>query len=317
MALKKIAFIGDSFTWGEGLELYLNSSDWIEQRNKKSCWPELINIQTPESILFRETNRFANKVANYFNSELIIDKNNGGSLGSMLKLLNTIIDMPLIDRPEVVIFQFSCFIRNPLHFYLGSFDGKCQCTLCNNEKFNISHGTIHCYYHLQECIRKTYIEKIPMTEEIMVYHNFLMDELNFSIFDLNNPIDVVDSFNYLHSLIDTYSYLDMKYLLNNYIKPLEKSGTRVFFLDSWDERTSKVLHEVHDIQHNMIPLNGYNNSIFTKNWSKWEKTFPYQRIQHEFPKTQNGHPTLLQNEYLTQSIINHLNKFDFKKLRFL
>ena len=35
MKLREIAFLGDSFTWGEGLELYLDSPFWINQRNKK------------------------------------------------------------------------------------------------------------------------------------------------------------------------------------------------------------------------------------------------------------------------------------------
>jgi hypothetical protein len=50
-------FGGDSFTWGDGLELYLNTPFWIEQRKKKSTWDVLGSLQNEESIEFRNNNR--------------------------------------------------------------------------------------------------------------------------------------------------------------------------------------------------------------------------------------------------------------------
>ena len=54
MEKNNIIFGGDSFTWGEGLELYLNDSFWINERNNLNTWRELEPKQTNESITFRE-----------------------------------------------------------------------------------------------------------------------------------------------------------------------------------------------------------------------------------------------------------------------
>jgi hypothetical protein len=57
----------------------------------------------------------------------------------------------------------------------------------------------------------------------------------------------------------------------------------------------------------MIPLKGYNGKYYKK-YNQWEKTFPFTRISNEFPKSFNGHPTLLQHEYISKSIIEFLEK---------
>ena len=58
----------------------------------------------------------------------------------------------------------------------------------------------------------------------------------------------------------------------------------------------------------MIPLLGYDGKHYMK-YLEWERTFPSVRVSADFPKTQNGHPTLLQHQYLAKSITNYLDKF--------
>ena len=40
-----IIFTGDSFTWGEGLELYTDTPKWINERTKLNVWSELYQKQ--------------------------------------------------------------------------------------------------------------------------------------------------------------------------------------------------------------------------------------------------------------------------------
>ena len=72
-----IIFGGDSFTWGEGLELYINSERWISERKIKNHWNDLQPKQTKESILFRESNslRLVEEKLGY---KSIVKKTNGG-----------------------------------------------------------------------------------------------------------------------------------------------------------------------------------------------------------------------------------------------
>lgn len=315
MKVKEIAFLGDSFTWGEGLELYLDSPFWINQRNKKSWWSELKNIQTEESINFRESNRFANIVSEYFGAKLIIDDSNGGYIGNITKYLIQILNNNL--KPDFVIIQFSSFVRNPIHYHLGcgpdwmTLKQNDKCHKCNNKT---SHSTIFCFYHFLETIRKKYSDKQELGSEHQFYLNWLYEEFNFASLNLENSQEpFVLAFNYLNSIIDLYSYLHLNYLIKEYVKPLEARGIKVFYIDSWDEKSSVICHNIPDIRLNMIYLNAWNSGLLTQNYSVFEKSFPNTRIQDEFPKTQNGHPTLLQHQYLATSIINHIEKFQTKK----
>lgn len=306
MKVKEIAFLGDSFTWGEGLELYLDSPFWINQRNKKSWWSELKVIQTEESIKFRESNRFANIVSEYFDAKLIIDSSNGGYIGNVTKYLRYFLKNN--KRPEYIIIQFSSFNRNPIHFHLGSLFRECKCEKCNNYK-----ETLHCFYHFLNTIRKKYVEKEILNNEDEFYLNWLIDEFNFPIAKIENSKDpFVPAFNFVNSVIDLYSYKHLNYLVNEYVTQLERRGSKVFYIDSWDEESSKIIHNIPSIKENLIPLQKWNSLEFSQNYNSFENSFPFKRILNEFKKTENGHPTLVQHQYIATSIIDYIEKFDKK-----
>jgi hypothetical protein len=305
MKLNEIAVLGDSFTWGEGLELYLDTPFWINQRSKRSLWMDLIHLQTEESTIFRQNNRFANIVSNHFNSKLIIDNSNGGWIGNITYYLKDIYDNN--QKPEFIIIQFSCFVRNPIHYHLGSLYRNCKCDNCR-----IHTDTIHCFYHFLETIRIKYLEDDILTPEHHFYLKWLVDEFSFPVKELETNKNSFDfAFDYVNSIIDRYSYLHLNYLVDTYVKPLESRGIKVFYIDSWDILSSKILHDIPSIKENLIYLKSYDG-ILTQKWDEFENSFPYQRIQHEFIKTQNGHPTLMQHQYIAESIIETIEKFDKK-----
>jgi len=303
MKLNKLAFLGDSFTWGEGLELYLNTPFWNKQRNKKSEWMDLIHLQNEESTNFREKNRFANIVSNHFDSEIIIDNNNGGYIQSITDYLSNIIINN--RKPDFVIIQFSCFNRNPIHYHLGSFFTKCKCDKCKTDN-----DTIYCFYHFLETIRIKYLENGTFTNKHDFYLKWLVDEFNFPLKQLENTKNKFDiAFEYINSIIDSYSYIHLNYLVDTYVKPLESTGTKVFYIDSWDPESSKIIHDIPLIKENLIYLKS-NDGVLTQSYEQFENSFLHTRIHHEFPKTKNYHPTLIQHQYIAESIIDTLEKFD-------
>jgi hypothetical protein len=306
MKLNKLAFLGDSFTWGEGLELYLDTPFWINQRNKKSQWMDLIHLQNEESINFREKNRFANIVSNHFESDIIIDNSNGGWIGNVTNYLKDILDGSL--KPEFIVVQFSCFVRNPIHYHFDSLFKKCKCDRCK-----IDDATIHCFYHLLETIRIKYLENGTLTNKHDFYLKWLVDEFNFPLKELeNNKNAFVFAFKYVNSIIDSYSYLHLNYLIDTYVKTLESIGTKVFYIDSWDPESSKIIHDIPFLKENLIYLKS-NDGVLTQSYEQFEKSFLHSRIQQEFPKTGNGHPTLTHHKYIAESIIDTLEKFDKQK----
>lgn len=309
MKVKQIAFLGDSFTWGEGLELYLDTPFWIEQREKLSTWSELKKIQTDESVSFREKNRFASIVSDYFNSDSIIKSNNGGYIGSITESITNILNKNL--KPDFAIIQFSSFMRNPIHYHHRSLTYECKCKKCNEPNPG---GTKHGFFHLFDCIRKKYLEFEELNETDLFYLNWLTTEFQLDSLYLedNNPDSWDIVYSYMNSVMDSYSLLHLNYLLHTYVNPLESRGTKVFYIDSWEDESSKTCHLIPNIEKNMIELQGYENHIITKNYYEFETTFPYTRISSEFPKTNNGHPTLIQHQYIAKSIIDKIENFDKK-----
>jgi len=300
MNFKKIAFLGDSFTWGEGLELYIDNSKWISQRKKQSTWMDLIPLQDDDAKQFRETNRFPTLVSSYFKSETIIDNNNGGNFLSLMRLIDRMIKREL--NPDVIIVQFSCFTRNNIHFHL-EVDGYCHCELCKLEKpyTHITFSTI------SEIILNSLNSNYTLSTRESNILKMIESEFNTQYY-YNNFNQLFD---YLKKIEYEYSRIHLDFLLNTYLLELEKRGIPVFFIDSWEKESSIPVFSNKKIVDNLIPLLGHDG-IYYKKYSQWEKTFPFHRISNEFPNSDNDHPTLLQHQYLSKSIIEFLEKNSLK-----
>ena len=124
----------------------------------------------------------------------------------------------------------------------------------------------------------------------------------------NIPFENID-LNIIFRTIDNLFkpiYLEnLKLFVEKYVKKWSTTSP-LYFLDSWDEYTSNVLAEFDVIKNNTIPLKGFDENYYT-NWNQWENTFQYKRIVNQFPNTQNGHPTLIQHQYIAESIIERMN----------
>jgi hypothetical protein len=151
-----------------------------------------------------------------------------------------------------------------------------------------------------------------LTDQEHFYLTWLVDEFSFPLKELeNNNNAFVVAFDYVNSIIDSQSYIHLNYLVDIYVKPLEARGTKIYYIDSWDPESSKIIHDIPLIKENLIYLKS-NDGVLTQSYEQFEKSFLHSRIQHEFPKTKNGHPTLIQHKYIADSIIDTIEKFDKK-----
>jgi hypothetical protein len=280
-------FGGDSFTWGEGLELYLDNPFWINERNNLNGWVELEPKQTLESIEFRESNRFAGIVSNKFNCNQITLDYNGGGFDKPAELITNNLD----KNPKAVVYQFTIFDRMLLHF-----DESCSCEFCNSK-----YGNVRPLMLYLDCMNKQ-LQNIPITERDMFFLNWLEKYENIPFIEMTKTT-------YIEDIVEMF--MDMfKRNLDVFVdKHLSKwlETTNVYLIDSWDGLTSGILSEHPILKKYLIPLKGYDGKYY-KQWSEWENTFPYSRIQYEFPNTENGHPTLIQHQYLAESIIEQIEK---------
>ena len=97
-----IIFAGCSYTFGEGLELYVDTPKWINQRNYITNDPELKAVWDKDGQDFRLNNNFPSIVAKHFKSTPYQDSNNGGSFASStryIKKAQRIID-DLINKTQ-------------------------------------------------------------------------------------------------------------------------------------------------------------------------------------------------------------------------
>lgn len=286
---KVIIFAGDSFTWGEGLELYIPTSKWESEREVPNGWLVLSDKQDSETIEFRESNRFGGIVSKHFGVTPKIHPYNGGQFETPINDIERIIKNIDTSTIKSIIIQFTPISRMLLHL-----DMECKCSFCIKTGFEKPWN-----------IYTRYLESVIHNKELSASDRFGLEYLRDNH---NIPFENLDMGTIFKNINDYFKpmyYENMQIYIDKYILKW-MNITPVYFLDSWDEYTSTVLSDFDVIQRNLISLKGFDGNYYT-NWNKWENTFPYKRIVNEFPKTQNGHPTLIQHRYIAESIIEKLN----------
>lgn len=299
---KGILFLGDSFTWGEGLELYCNTPKWISEReNDNNNWLILSAKQDEDSINFREQNRFPALVAKHFNRTPLVSDTNGGCLAGNIYTAYKFLFNPDLYI-DTIILQFSALQREPFH---GNF--SCLCEFCTNTTFaRLFENTYEIFEKLINQIDLDYKEKLILQE--------LEKLIGSKWIDTDNFVDL-----FIEARKKWYVNI-LLYFHNLHIIPWEAGGKRkIYFIDSWEQESSDVIFSKHlynsnpnlKYQTDMVPLIGKNNNSYLR-WKSWENTFEYKSIHDQFKKTQNGHPTLEQHQYLAKSVIKFLEEKNYE-----
>jgi hypothetical protein len=150
---KLLITLGDSFTYGEGLEYYIwqqkyNNSYEIYKSSQDNNIPIKRTFQwvNQEFIKFRTLNRYANLLNEKLETELLIQSNNGGSNLDRLNDLDVLIELFKSEpnlMPKYCIFQFTHVSRDILRIinykneynYVLNFFGNEFCEKISNEDF--------------------------------------------------------------------------------------------------------------------------------------------------------------------------------------
>lgn len=305
-----ILFLGDSYTFGEALELYCDTPKWRNERNISNNWPDLVTKQDSDSIEFREKNRFSNLVGEHFGVQVLQSDSNGGDFKSAIITAEEYLFDPRYTI-DTIIFQFTTAQRNSIH----SLRNFCECKACIELDYQ------HLYQELLICARCMIDTNEARGVRIDGWQCPPCHKGIIQWFEKKLGYKITDK-RFLPAFEqDQYQFHieKLEELFIHHINRWEANGNRkIYFIDSWCRQTSDILNtwrykspespghgSLSHHMNNFIPLLSPDGSHYTS-WPEWEQTFPYWSIVSEFPLSENGHPTLLQHQYVAKSIIEYI-----------
>lgn len=272
----EIVFAGDSFTWGEGLELFIDNEKWTKQREFHSEWPELEPLQDKESIEFREQHRYPSIVGDELNINPLVFPGNGGDFSQHLKLIDPIEDVSNIKH---IFVQLSQVNRNFPHL-----TQECRCNLCLKTGWSPIGQIIYP------------ISENRITPEV----KFIMEVFNCETIDHD----------FLGKFLQYVRWIN-RYVTELFIekcKEWEDKIAPIHFIDSWSDSDSMYWANYPYIRDRMIDL-VTKDGIKTKKWKRFVQSFSCPYINDVYPKTGNAHPTPELHQYLARSVITHIKQW--------
>lgn len=288
---KVIYFSGDSFTYGEGLELFTPNDKWKAELSKLNNWPELQQKIDLESNVFRKENNFVGIFSKEFpNFKVYQHHENGGSLShDMDKRLPY--DIKLIGGVDVIVIQFTTFSRNCLHL-----NYTCECDFCKKTDYISIDGILGSIAKSAEGKELNNQDSNALTEFCKL--------VNF--YDVSSPkiLKLYDEFyqNNIKNQIEIFK----KDFLNKFLN----QGIDVFFIDSWDGITSYYLQRDSVINDLTIPLIS-KDGVSYKKWRGFFEKFYQPWIYQNYPITANHHPMPEIHRYIGESLIKFFkNKYN-------
>ena len=263
-------FVGDSFTWGEGLELYIDREPYISARKREMTdleLRELTNDYTNKEVEeFRVKNRFASYIKNY---EVYVQSHNGGSYGTIIKDILQITKDNNFKKDDKIIIQIPPMDRS---YWFFSFTG--------NGKVVTGHES----------------DGVPWNE---IESEKEIGKLNFMFKKLG--IKEKEFFKDPQMYLNELAFRNLKLFYYFYVWELMKLYD-VYFIGPHD-KSKKVWSKCEEYKSRTIILDGKRISIEGVCKSREGLV-----ISDDFPATKNHHPNLKLHKIIGESIIIHFSQ---------
>lgn len=316
MEVKNIIFSGDSFTWGEGLELENESIRKVierdcKQKNTRYVYPnyeELLESGYPQYI--RNKLKFPTQVAEHFGVVNINPKRNGGdNINAIQFVIGVMGDWKFMD--------FSHAILNLTHEYRSTLSTKIQMW------FDTSYGYKPKEFTEIENIIKLWNAYISFGDsELLPTDSIVFDRFkkfapqsNISIIPPNNILEKIitsphkeDLDNWENKVLNEY-YKEYK----DYIEIIEERNVKVYILNGWSQTTVNFFDNCKDIELKKFYNNRFIN-LYSKEFDKMYYNLkemmdvPKYTLEQKYPWSKNQHPSKEGHDLIAQSIINKLEK---------
>ncbi len=274
--MKKIYFIGDSFTWGEGLELYMEIPIYQKLRKKHATDIELQKVSNNYTNLevesFRVSKRFASYVKGF---DVVVQPDNGGTYD---RLYESIDEIEKEHNPNIYIIQLPPIDR--AKWYSNAIDMNSSNPL----------QILSRYAKKDSKLQKKWLDRLNIT-----YEDFYTGE--------RSKVDKkLNELSYRNYMLFYYSFIWDLVVFNKkkvfLIGPHQKPDSIVF---------KEVCNDNKQIKDMLIPIE-YNGEIyydFRELGIAMDNNGDYSTIDTEFRNTHNNHPTPLQHKIVGRAV----NKF--------
>jgi len=280
--MKGMVFAGCSFTWGEGLHLYSDVSDIVYTKNQNF---DINNItETHKKCI--QSNRFARKVANHFDSWEICKETNGGSNLDNLKFIKKSFgikdDYTLEPNSKFNINDISCLIFQITHPERGPF-------LIHSDKDNITY-TMHIVSLDNQSLKELPEEQPKLIKLYEEYGDLFESQISKTLFD---------------ELEKLFIFLEKN-----------KIVCKVLL---WQERVAKSIENNKFFEDRLITL-PYKKKMY-KSIEELTNRYSKLAILGHFKKfgvqMNDAHPSKLCHQLIAENIINNLeNDINFIKYHF-
>lgn len=288
--MKKMLFVGDSFTWGEGLELYMDKEPFITMRNQKSQDTELralSDYRDTEVESWRNNHRFAAYVDGF---DKYIQYNNGGTFHSLGRDANHLTSKHQFKKDDIVIIQIPPAERS---FFHSNFNGE--------DEFG---GPLERFYPAFEGIFNR-----PIHNQLTDFYTTKNIKLVESLYKIMGYESVDEMVKDSDNMMDKLSYRNTKLFYYSYVWDLIQRFD-VYFIGPYGLSNHTAFSKCDEFKEKLIPLvyNGKEyDTLHNLEYYMWVDGGESFKIEDDYSKTTNQHPTPNVHKIIGESINKYFN----------
>jgi hypothetical protein len=256
---KPLIFSGDSFTWGQGLELYDERFEsYIKDvtktwKRQSYNFPEVCMFtEGGTSLLKRNELAYPTLVSNYFDTIYFSPQGNGGSNKDSLRFISQVLDKikSNLHLPEEIIFQMTSITRDMGDIIHDEMKSLLKFTDDRNDMKYKDYETYFFFTEMWERFDSTF--NLPSSEGDFVKFNersyfYKSNNYNPTSAELF-PIKVGLQFQEYFKTADNFMNYCNNYILNYYIEVIKKFEKRIkkkiIIVGNWSQPDSDYIYDV-------------------------------------------------------------------------
>lgn len=311
--MKPIIFTGDSFIWGEGLELYDEKiENWIKPIFEKKQVPYDYNFVHNFSAdgspsYFRGQWRFPQLVSDYFNT-FFLTNTNGGSNHDAFKYAETILDFYEPENFSYIIMNVTSLNRDQYHITRNDILKDFGVDIGDNGKS--LYNFIESWYAWCSIgnFDKEFYSDSGKFEEIFINSG------RTPTFDIDSSQKIQTYFFEIDGFIKYLNTIQFKYYETKF-EYFKNQGHSIKFIGHWNDYDSKRFSEISPEVTNFITSNliqiEYDGKVFNE-LSELQK-YGELWIDTDKPWTKNKHPSKLFHKVIADSVIKYIENLENPK----